>query len=737
MSELDFKGLAAELKARAWELLFEWLPGGKIKGREYETSDLNGGPGDSLKVNLDTGLWADFATDEKGGDLISLYAAVKKLSQIEAARELSRDFGIESNGEIPKELSPVPEPAPPLPDPSEKPPDMIHPLHGKPVSSWTYRTETGDALWYMARYETLDGKVFSPWTWDGEKWVMKALPPPRSLYGIEFLNQLPNHPVLLVEGEKACDAARKLLGDFYAVVTWPGGANAVKKADFKPLYGKNILLWPDRDKAGKNAMKAVAALLKPHAETIKTIDPGVEDDGWDAADAFDTGWTDTETIRWAKSRVIESGAVEIRAGIESGKQKALIEARFPMPEPDADRVEASFIEISQRFGLQTTSKGQPVINLQNMVRVLERIPGFAKLVWFDEFHNKVFTNWRSKDPREWSDIDDLILTNEVQKRLGIQRVGDDTISKAVQVYAHGEIRNEPRDWMGTLKWDEKARIDTFFADSYGALLTEYARAASKNWWLSMVARIFSPGCKVDNMLVLEGPQGTLKSTSLGVIGGKWYTDISESPLSKDFFLVLQGKMLVEVGDLDSFRRVEETLIKRLLTCRVDRFRVPYGRLAQDYPRRCVFVGTTNEDAYLKDQTGGRRFWPIRTGKINLVYIKDAREQLFAEAVSRYRAGELWYQMPYEETINEQEARRQTDEWESVIGQYLAIKQEVTVSDIALEAIGIDKSKMDMAVQRRINTVLRFLGWTRHNLRDSAVQKKVWRSPNYYYEPPPY
>ena len=174
-------------------------------------------------------------------------------------------------------------------------------------------------------------------------------------------------------------------------------------------------------------------------------------------------------------------------------------------------------------------------------------------------------------------------------------------------------RNCVRDWLESLKWDQVPRIEHFFENHFGA----DPRAASANFWISLVARVCRPGCQVDNMVVLEGPQGIRKSSALRVIGGEWFTEQHESATGKGFFEVLQGKLLVEVSEMDSFSRAEVTKVKQIITCTNDRFRESYGRHAKDHPRQCIFVGTTNRDDWNTDVTGARRFWPIACqGEIN-------------------------------------------------------------------------------------------------------------------------
>jgi hypothetical protein len=182
----------------------------------------------------------------------------------------------------------------------------------------------------------------------------------------------------------------------------------------------------------------------------------------------------------------------------------------------------------------------------------------------------------------------------------------------------------------------------------------------------MVARIYRPGCQVDNMVVLEGPQGIFKSSSLRVLAGDHHAEQHESVTSKDFFQNLQGVWLIEISEMHSFSRTETSKVKQVITCTTDHFRPSYGRRAVDHPRMCVFAGMTNHDNWSKDETGARRFWPITCVEIDLDGIRNAREQLFAEAVARFKGGETWWEMPALETTREQELRYDTDVWQQDI-----------------------------------------------------------------------
>lgn len=690
---IDFERLAADLLSRGLDLLQTWLPEGRLVGHEYTCASLKGGRGDSCKVNVRTGAWADFSGDAKGGDLISLYAAINGMKQGEAAKALAGDT---------------------LPAPVREG-KLKHPKYGEPSAYWTYRSAAGQVLGYVARYDPAgQRKEFLPWV--GGK--CKGFAEPRPLYGLDLLSARPSAPVMLVEGEKACDAARVIAGTVYVVMTWPNGAKAVGKADWTPLSGRKVLIWPDADEPGIKAAYEIAALLAPMCPEVKLLDVDGEAPGSDAAD-FKGDWNAFKP--WAKPR------------IKLYERPQVVEAA-PPPEPQIDMMEdngevsGSLYSVWEKLGLSLTSTGSPICNVDNALRVLEGWPKFKNVVWFDEFHNKYFTNNKG-NTREWSDVDDLNMLAFMQRVLGIRRISDDMIHKAVVIYAQKNTRNEPRDWIGGLKWDGEPRINEFFYNAFSVTPTPYAEAASRNFWIGLVARVMNPGCKLDTMVILEGPQGAFKSTALNVIGGKWYAELKESVNTNDFFMAFHGKMILEVGELDSFSRGEITRIKQVLSCKVDRFRPPYGRASMDFPRRSILVGTTNERVYLRDHTGARRFWPIFCGQVRPDFIERKRDQLFAEALHCYRAWEKskrdadgWWEMPKTDTLREQEARRQVDEWEGLIEQWLIGKGETTLPEVAMGSLRVEPAKLDRLTTMRIGSILRMLGWEQH--RDS--KGKAWR-----------
>lgn len=381
----------------------------------------------------------------------------------------------------------------------------------------------------------------------------------------------------------------------------------------------------------------------------------------------------------------------------------------------------------ERLRIVKTASGMPIANLSNVVKVLTHHEDYKDFVWYDEFYQKIFTSWHTKKPREWSDADDLALTEIFQRDFGLSRIAVDTVSQGIRLVSAKNTCNEPRDWMETLQWDQTDRAEHFFHECFGAEDSEYTRQVSRNFWVSIAARTYNPGCKMDNMVVLEGAQGIGKSNALRSIGEQWYTEANESVTTKDFFMTLTGKMIVEIAELDSFNRAEVTRIKQVISCSSDRYRAPYGRSAQDHPRMSVFVGSTNEDEYLRDGTGARRFWPIPCGTIRRDLIESNRSQLFAEAVHLFKSGATWWEIKESAANSIQESRRATDPWEEILQEYLTGRADLSYTIIAKDALGLNPEKQNTATQKRIGKALRKLGWEkgRKRLFPGEYPKMVW------------
>lgn len=791
---IDFGALNARLLSNAYSLVPSWLPNGKTRGHEYIVGNLSGDAGTSLSINLDTGQWADFAADARGGDLVSLYAAIRHLSQPDAARELDDSAPtqvkkVKSTKAVRDVVLPVPKGTPDC--------SCFHYKFKSPVAIWTYRNAAGDLLGYVARYEPNgDKKQIAPWTYARDakgagKWGMGQWPEPRSMYNLDDLAARPDAPVLLVEGEKSADAARAITPQ-YVVMTWPGGAQAWHKVDWSPLKGRSVLLWPDCDKPGVDAMWAIGhELLAKHCPTVKIVMAAGQSEGWDAADAAAEGWDWDHFKEWAVpliQQLVENGGGQRgtettvgNAGSDVASEDRSVSPVVPAAgraaeghgrngdgpgaaaakdstDPGASRGAADNPGVrdgdgkgaapAQRaqvnwyaWGLDLNGSGVPLTNLSNAVAILEKDPTLAGSVWFDTFLQRILTNVDA--PREWTEADDINLTLDMQRRHGLARMNRETVSQAVIAIAMRNLKSCVKDWLSTLEWDNEPRMEHFFEDHFGAPGTEYTRAVSKNFFLSLVARAFIPGCQVDNMVVLEGAQGVYKSQSLKTVGGAWFSKQQESVTDpKAFAELLQGKWLVEIDEMSSFKRSGElSSIKAMVSTQSDRFRPAYGRYAKDQPRQCIFVGTTNETDWNKDDSGARRFWPIAVkGEIDIAGVAACRSQVLAEAVARFLSVPLdaptgvrvgaradWWHTPVADTQTEQMKRFDMDPWTDSVEEYLGGRLTVSIPDLLINALDLKKKEINSGQSRRVAAILRFLDWEHQgNVREGHTVRKIWK-----------
>ncbi len=291
---------------------------------------------------------------------------------------------------------------------------------------------------------------------------------------------------------------------------------------------------------------------------------------------------------------------------------------------------------------------------------------------FDEFAVRTMalagTPWNPSS-REWGEVDDIRLAEWLQHK-GCP-VSDDTAAKAVAAVSRERSFHPVREYLSKLEWDKRERIDTWLRDYLGVGDTKYSRAVGARWLISAVARVMQPACQADHCLILEGPQGRRKSSALRVLAGEWFTDQVGDLSQKDAAQQIHGVWIVEFAELEQVvqQRAEAAVVKAFITRRVDRFRPPYERRPADFPRQCVFAGSVNLESYLRDETGGRRFWSVRCGEINVPALERDRDQLWAEARARFEAGAVWW-LDDPELVDlaaeEQEARYELDPWDEIV-----------------------------------------------------------------------
>ena len=378
-----------------------------------------------------------------------------------------------------------------------------------------------------------------------------------------------------------------------------------------------------------------------------------------------------------------------------------------------------------------TEKGKPIANLANALLALRNDLDFAGMFAYDEMLGaplllQPLETAPDFEPRPVTDVDVGLLQEWLQK-LALPKLSKDCAHQAVDIIAHENAFHPVRDYLNAVAWDGKARLKTWLIDYLGAEHNAYTEQIGTMFLISMVARIFDPGCKADYMLVIEGAQGELKSTACQILGGGWFSDnLPDVTSGKDVSQHLRGKWLIEVSEMHAMSRAEAALLKSFISRTHERYRPSYGRKEVIEPRQCVFVGTTNKDTYLRDETGGRRFWPLKAGTIKPDALSVDRDQLFAEAVKLFRDGVPWWPdrtFEREHIVHEQAARYEADAWEETIAAYVASMSKVTIGQVARDALFIETPRIGTSEQRRIAAVLELLGW--HRLPKDREGKRWW------------
>lgn len=369
---------------------------------------------------------------------------------------------------------------------------------------------------------------------------------------------------------------------------------------------------------------------------------------------------------------------------------------------------------------QTDKSGNPIPNLYNAVLWLANDPAFAPLQ-FDEMHRAPRYLGRVLDEPTAMGLHHALQAN------GLRRVTYDVTLEACRIVATRQPIHPLRDWLSGLVWDGTLRLGNWTHVYLGTPDDPYHDAIGAWFLTAMVARVMQPGCQADYMIVLEGPQGELKSQVCRCLGGAYFSDalpaIGDDPVRTSSHL--RGKWLIEIAELHAFSKADAALLKSFISRQDEHFTPKFGRLEVHEPRQCCFIGTTNEDTYVKDDTGGRRFWPVKCGAIDLDALKRDRDQLFAEGVEAYRNDAHWWpdrNFERQHIEPEQSSRLIVDPWDEPIAVWLVGKSLTTLSEVARDCLGIPLERDDMLKSKRIAAALRRAGWER---KRSTGGTHVW------------
>jgi putative DNA primase/helicase len=391
-------------------------------------------------------------------------------------------------------------------------------------------------------------------------------------------------------------------------------------------------------------------------------------------------------------------------------------------------------------GLLLNDNGAAKPVLANAILALQLAPQFQGVLGFDEFSQRLRlikeSPWERSDC-DWADRDDTELSNWLQHQ-GIM-VSSALAHEAAAAVGYSNSYHPVKEYLSSLQPSDETLLNSWLktfvgVDPDGEDQERYVAAVGRKWMISAVARIYEAGCKADCCLLIEGKTGVGKSTTLSTLGAPWFMDSLLVLGNHDFYQTIQGKWIIEIADLAGYNKAEIEMVKSVMSSPVDTFRRSYGRNADDHPRQCVFACTTETDNWSKEASA-RRFWPVTAGEVDTLGLKQAKHQLWAEAVAAYRAGEHWYlDQPdlVRSSQSEQLARWERHPWLKSIEEYVAQLAETCSEDILRSAIQKPLERQTRADQMAVGGCLRFLGWSKRKAWDGSV--KGGRSVQRWYPP---
>lgn len=714
---MDFKQLNLDVLPRLESLLTSIFPAGKVIGREFKIGSIRGEAGQSLSINLDTGVWADFATGDTGGDLTFLLAKkldysqtdagllVKKMLEDPALARTELKF-ILSGGERQKSSSPIGKPATWTKD------SFILNEWGQPSFVYEYFGTDGKLLFVVCRYGIDSEKTYRPWTWDGYRWTAKAFDDGRPLYNLALLNQFPNARVLVVEGEKCADIAKNLLGEWFVPISWAGGAKAVNKSIWAPLAGRHVVIWPDADAPGHKASLDIIEKIKKIAASIHTVNVLELPPASDIADMEESGGD--IIMAWVDANLVPVPVEEVSEKLPEGA------------------VWKADLQLTEKGGVRNTN--------HNLSIIIQNDDYFKGRWWVEEWDGKFNIG---KKPADMSDVFDARVY--LSKTWGIE-VADDSMYKALE--ATLESKNSIQEWVKSLVWDGNPRFNQLATNVFKLPDSPYVSEVLRLLVCGMVARAVDPGCKFDYCIILRGPQGVGKTLFFEKLGQERYVMLySRTTQDKDILGAVASGWIVNVEELfDS--RVNLRELKSMISSTVDTWRKPYHREMSSQPKRCVLVGTTDAEAdFLDDMAGYRRFLIVECGKekFDLNLFETIRDQLFAEAYQRYLTTPNWYQLSDESVQESKETSSNwevEDTWKEPINEYLADKDTTTMLDVCTNALFVSPTLQDPRITKRVHRIIMSLGFERVKIRTKETssgrlrvyQRKELNLANYDPEP---
>lgn len=589
-------------------------------------------------------------------------------------------------------------------------------------AAWWYRDKAGEPQGVVARFDGPQGKQVIPYFKPDRRGGFKPGGPSQPvLFGSDKLNGW--DVALVTEGEK-CAAALHSLG--LPAVSAQGGANKATNADWDALAGvSTVYVLPDHDKAGEGYARAVykaLATLKPAPDVRVVRLPELPEKG-DVAD-------------WLAARVPGWNGFD---PLPDEQAPELLEELFTLTRqgepPPADWLgEDAKPERSQgkpgRLMVREKRDGtvELIANLYNSVFLLSETQEWRGIIGFNQFRQRIekrrLTPYGGA-PGPWTDWD-TAETMMWLSRVHNVNIARDTVDFAALAVANRNGFNPAQERLRALaeQWDGIERLAYWLEETLDAKVDgqrDYLAAIGTAWLKGVCARVLLPGCKQDDVLVLFGPQGWRKSTAAQAIADAIlpdaFTDSVDLGNLAEAKIQIRGVIIAELGELAGLSRGDVESIKAFVTTKADHFREKFGRHAQDFPRTCSFIGTTNDPSFLKDPTGNRRWWPVTlTEPIDIPRLEDALPQLLGEAARAVLAGEPWHVTGAAALSQAEQVRNghyDEDVWTDEVLNFACNMEDagsvLTIPDI-LDRMDIPRTQQNTATQRRVANILKTNGY---------------------------
>lgn len=380
--------------------------------------------------------------------------------------------------------------------------------------------------------------------------------------------------------------------------------------------------------------------------------------------------------------------------------------------------------------------------LANAELILSHLKPWVGAIGYDEFAERTMFRQalpcapRGPDAGEWSDHLDSMTAIWLQRAWRVE-FSPTTVGHAVEVIARRNRFHPVREALEALApWDGISRTGDWLSDYLGVEKTPYVELVGRYFLRGMINRVYEPGCKFDYCLVLEGEQGLKKSSAARILAWDWFADTDLDLANKDALMALAGHWVYEIAEMGGLMKAEERKQKSFLSRQEDEYRPPYGKRLIKVPRQSVFIGTTNEEEYLKDPTGGRRFWPVHcAGEFNLEGLRENRDQIFAEALADYRQkARFWPSTEEQKALFTPEQVKRGMQEPFVDLLYLWVKTQVTpfsMAEAATEGLKLTADKLTPALNTRVGIALRQMGCGRKEdrLAKDPTRRRLYTPPS--------